>query len=405
MTSLPTIPAPMLLRSGAPARSSWPLDPSIIHLNHGSFGAVPSVVVEQQDALRRQADLSPVGWFPRVAELVGQARQDIAGFVGAEPEHTVFVPNASAAASVVFNSLQLAPGSEVLVTNHGYGAVTLGARRLAQRCGAQLVTLDVPLLADDAAVLALFAEAITERTTLVVVDQITSPTARLFPIAEIARLAHARRSRVLVDGAHGPGLIEHAAAAVGEADWWFGNLHKWPCAPRGSALLVTRAPDRDQLWPLIDSWGADLGYPERFDHQGTLDATSYLTSKASIDFIEDEFGWAATRHWMSDLADLGAAVIGEAMQPWLSAPALPVNPSPVGPLRLIRLPDALGRHREVADGLRARVLDQTGIECAFTSFDGVGYLRLAVHLYTEPSDFDAFVQRAVPLLGELADSL
>ncbi|RBO71426.1 aminotransferase, partial [Microbacterium sp. H6] len=58
----PLFPAPLTLTSGMPARDAWPLDPSVIHLNHGSFGAVPSVVVAQQDALRRRADLSPVEW-------------------------------------------------------------------------------------------------------------------------------------------------------------------------------------------------------------------------------------------------------------------------------------------------------------------------------------------------------
>ncbi len=397
--------APLLLRSGVPARQAWPLAENLVHLNHGSFGAVPHEVVALQDRLRREGDLSPVGWFPRVGELIGQAREQIAGFVGAEPGDTAFVPNASAAASVVYNSLRLAAGDQILVTNHGYGAVTMGARRLAQRDRAELVTVAIDLFADDDQVVAAFAAAITDRTRLIVVDQVTSATARRFPVAQIAELAHSRGVRVLVDGAHGPGLIPDAAAAVGPADWWFGNLHKWPCAPRGSALLVTRCADRDQLWPLIDSWGADLGYPARFDHQGTMDATSYLASPASIEFVEREFGWQATREAMHQLADQGAAIIGAAMQPHLDQVAAPQVPSPVPSMRLIRLPDALGRNREVADSLRGRVLDELGFECAFTSFDGVGYLRLSVHLYTQTSDFEAFAERAVPWLVDLAASL
>ena len=68
-------PAPLRLRSFDRARDAWPLDPAVIHLNHGSFGAVPTTVVAQQDALRRQADLSPVEWFPRIAERVRVARE------------------------------------------------------------------------------------------------------------------------------------------------------------------------------------------------------------------------------------------------------------------------------------------------------------------------------------------
>ena len=84
------------LASGGPARDAWPLDETVVHLNHGSFGAVPTEVLRRQEELRRQADLSPVGWFPRQPELVAAARREVAPFVGAAaPRTRRFVPNAS----------------------------------------------------------------------------------------------------------------------------------------------------------------------------------------------------------------------------------------------------------------------------------------------------------------------
>lgn len=392
----------VLFSSGRPAREHWPLDPATAHLNHGSFGAVPSEVIAHQDALRRLADANPVRWFPGVAERVARARREIAGFAGADPDDTAFVPNASAAATVVYNSLSLRPGDEILVTDHGYGAITAGAARLARRAGAAIVTAHVPLTASDEEAAACVGAALTDRTRLVVVDQITSATARTLPVAAISDLAHARGARVLVDGAHAPGLVPDAAAAVGAADWWFGNLHKWPCAPRGSALLVTRASDRDTLWPLIDSWGYEEPFPGRFDHQGTLDATSYLTSPAAVAFLEREYGWDRARATLAELADQGAAIIGAALQPHLEGAAVPELPGRAPSMRLIRLPEPLGRRREIADGLRGRVLDETGVECAFTSFAGQGYLRLSAHLYTVAAEFEMFAERVVPLLARIA---
>ena len=402
MSEIAPAPPAVLLNSGMPARSAWPLDPAVVHLNHGSFGAVAREVVSYQDSLRAESDLNPVGWYPRIAERVREARQEVAGFVGASAADTAFVPNASAAATVVFNSLRLEPGDEILVTDHGYGAITMGARRLAQRFGARLVTVMIPLAADDDEVLALFAAATTERTRLIVVDQITSATARRFPTSALTAQAHQRGVRVLVDGAHAPGLIPEAAAVAG-GDWWFGNLHKWPGAPRGSALLVTQAPDRDELWPLIDSWGADDPYPERFDTQGTIDATSYIASPRAIDFIEREYGWDRTRETMIELADRGARLIGDAMQSYISAPALTDVSAPVPSMRLVRLPDGLGRVREDADDLRMQLFDEIGVESAFTSFNGIGYFRLSVHLYTTVADFEAFVDRCVPAILHKAE--
>ncbi|WP_091227563.1 aminotransferase class V-fold PLP-dependent enzyme [Microbacterium sp. 3J1] len=391
----PQFPAPLTLNSGIRARDAWPLDPDVIHLNHGSFGAVPSAVVEQQDALRRRGDLSPVEWFPRIAERVGAARERTAPFVGAAAVDSVFVPNASAAATVVYNSLRLQSGDEILVTDQGYGAITMGAQRLARRFGASVRAVELPLLASDDEVVQRFADAISPRTRLIVVDQITSPTARLLPTRRIADLATAQGVRTLVDGAHAPGLVADAAAVAG-GDWWFGNLHKWPCAPRGSALLVTQAPDREELWPLIDSWAANEPYPDRFDTQGTIDATTYLATPAAIDFIESEFGWANARMAMAQMADAGAEMIAEGLRPYGDEDPLTPLPSPVPSMRLVRLPLGLGSTREEADALRMDLLDETGVETAFTSFRGIGYFRLSAHLYTEASDFEAFVERCIP---------
>lgn len=391
----PLFPAPLTLNSGIRARDAWPLDPAVIHLNHGSFGAVPTVVVERQDALRKRADLSPVEWFPRIAERVRAAREATAPFVGARAEDSVFVPNASAAATVVYNALRLEDGDEILVTDQGYGAITMGAQRLARRFGASVRAVELPLLATDDEVVQRFANAISSRTRLIVIDQITSPTARMMPTRRIAELAAEYGVRTLVDGAHAPGLVADAAAVAG-GDWWFGNLHKWPCAPRGSALLVTQAADRDELWPLIDSWAANETYPERFDTQGTIDATTYLATPASIAFIEDEFGWAATRAAMTQMADAGAEIIAEGLRPYGDEDPLTPLPSPVPSMRLVRLPLGLGSTREEADALRMDLLDETGVETAFTSFRGVGYFRLSAHLYTEASDFEAFVERCIP---------
>src|SRR5690606_10664290 len=143
----------------------------------------------------------------------------------------------------------------------------------AARHGAVLRRAAVPHDADAETALAAILAGVTERTRLVIVDQISSATARRFPVQELAKALAGREDVVLlVDGAHAPGILEQPAV-LGERVVWFGNLHKYPCAPRGAAVLTAGEAVAQTLWPLIDSWGAQDPYPQRFDQQGALDTT------------------------------------------------------------------------------------------------------------------------------------
>ncbi|MFE1841956.1 aminotransferase, partial [Streptomyces sp. NPDC059515] len=139
-----TAPRPLLLADGRPAADAWSLDPALRHLNHGSFGAVPLVAQERQQWLRDRMESAPVVWFPALPQRLAAARTDLAVFLGADPDDLALVPNASAGVSVVYAGLEHRPGGEIVVTDHGYGAVTLGAVRLARRWGGPVRRARVP---------------------------------------------------------------------------------------------------------------------------------------------------------------------------------------------------------------------------------------------------------------------
>ncbi|WP_055485731.1 aminotransferase class V-fold PLP-dependent enzyme [Streptomyces sp. WMMB 322] len=400
-TEVTTAPRPLLLPDGRPAAGAWSLDPAMKHLNHGSFGAVPLVAQERQNALRAEMDRSPVVWFPALPQRVAATRAELAGFLGVAPDELALVPNASAGASTVYAGLPRRRGGEILVTDHGYGAVTMGAERLARRWGGTVRTARVPLDADEEQAYQAVVGEMSAATDLVVVDHITSSTARRLPVARIGAEAHRRAVPLLVDGAHAPGLIDAPLEGI-TCDFWVGNLHKWCCAPRGTATLVARGPLRELLHPLIDSWGADDPYPERFDQQGTVDATGYLAAPAALGFIERTWGWQTVRRYMDELADYGAQITGAAFAELTDA-AGPVDVGmPVPGMRLVRLPEGLAANRVEADALRDRVARELGVEVAFTSFGGAGYLRLSAHVYNTAADYEHFAEACVPALGEWA---
>ncbi|MER7486433.1 aminotransferase class V-fold PLP-dependent enzyme [Streptomyces sp. NPDC126497] len=400
-TEVTTAPRPLLLADGRPAARAWSLDPALRHLNHGSFGAVPLVAQERQQELRARMEGAPVAWFPGLPERIAAARVELAAFLGADPGDLALVPNASAGASVVYAGLPHRGGGEIVVTDHGYGAVTMGAERLARRWGGRVRTARVPLDAgEEQAYEAVMAE-VGGATGLLVVDQITSATARRLPVERIGAEARRRGVPLLVDGAHAPGLIDAPLSGTA-CDFWTGNLHKWGCAPRGTAALVARGPLRDGLYPLIDSWGAADPYPDRFDQQGTLDATPWLAAATALGFVEATWGWAAARRYMDELAGYGARVVGAALAELTGADASVDVGMPVPGMRLVRLPDGLGGSRLAADALRDRATAELGVEAAFTSFGGTGYLRLSAHVYNTAEDYEYVAEKCVPVLGEWA---
>jgi isopenicillin-N epimerase len=396
-----TAPRPLQLAGGRPATEAWSLDPSMRHLNHGSFGAVPLVAQERQVQLRAEMERAPVVWFPALPRRIASARSEIAAFLGVAPGDLALVPNASAGVSAVYAALPRRRGGEIVVTDHGYGAVTMGAERLARRWGGTVRTARVPLDADEEQACEAVLAEVGDATDLIVVDQITSATARRMPVARIGAEARRRGIPLLVDGAHAPGIVEAPLAGL-DCDFWVGNLHKWACAPRGTAALVARGPLRDALHPLIDSWGAAEPYPERFDHQGTVDATSYLATPEALGFVERTWGWGTARRYMDDLAGYAERVVGAAFAELTGVGTTVDVGMPVPGMRLVRLPEGLADGRVAADELRDRAARELGVEAAFTSFGGAGYLRLSAHVYNTAADYEHFADACVPVLGEWA---
>jgi isopenicillin-N epimerase len=394
-------PRPLPLADGRAAMTAWSLETTYRHLNHGSYGAVPVVAQEQQQRFRQDMERNPLVWFLGLPDRIAAARAAIAAFLRVPADDLTLVPNASGGASVVFGSLPARPGAEILVTDHGYGAVTTGAKRLARRWGGVVRTARVPLDADENEAYEAVVAELGDATGLIVMDHITSPTARLLPVARVGAEARRRGIPLLIDAAHVPGLIDAPLTGV-KCDFWVGNLHKFAMAPRGTAVLVARGPRRDDLYPLIDSWGADDPYPARFDIQGTVDATAHLAAPTALDFVEHTWGWPVARAYMRDLAGYAQRIIGAAFTDATGEPSAADVGMPVDAMRLVRLPHGLITVPADTEALRDRVIRELAVTAAFTSFDGVGYIRLSAHVYNTAADFEDFAERCVPVLARWA---
>jgi isopenicillin-N epimerase len=358
-------------------RHAWRLDPAFVTVNHGSFGATPDCVLAEQDMWRRRMEDQPTRFMGTILPgALRDAAARLATFLGADGEDIAFVDNATSGCNAVLRSLTLARGDEVLVLDHGYGAVRNAVRFVTQRAGARMTEAAIPFPHATAdGLVAAVADALTARTRLAVIDHITSGSALVVPVDRIVAACHAAGVPVLIDGAHGPGQIDIDLNRLG-ADWYSGNCHKWLCAPKGSAFLWTSRERQRETHPTVVSHGYGQGYREEFDWTGTRDPSAFLSIGRAIEFHE-QLGGASMRQRNIDLAAEAASLVARG----LNTETIVADPGAA--MRLVRLPAALGTD---AAGLRAKLI-AAGTDAPIHAIGGALWLRLSAFAYNELEDY------------------
>lgn len=312
--------------------------------------------------------------------LLAHARERIASFLCADPAGLAFTTNATTAAGTILASLALGEGDEILTTDHAYGAVRAAIRRTCESTGAVARVATIPLPVDDpATVTERIVAAITARTRIVVADHVASPTALILPIDAIVAACRERGVPVLIDGAHAPGMLDVNVDALG-ADFWCGNLHKWPCAPKGSAVLWVAPHRRDAVRPLVTSHDHLNTFHAMFDWTGTFDPTAWLASPAALDFF-DALGWDRVRAHNNGLAERARALVADSIGAARIAPA-----SMHAAMTVVPLPDGIAADRAAGAALTRRLYDEFRVEVPVNVIGGRGLLRISAHLYNTPGD-------------------
>ena len=371
----------------------WALAPDVVHLNHGSFGGCPLAVIEAANEWRARLEAAPMRFFVLEwqAEL-DRAREALAMFLRAPADRLAFMPNATTGVAIALASSRIAAGDELVTTDHAYRACKNQLDRIAALHGARVVVVPIALPFDADAVVAAFTAALTPRTTLALLDHITSPTALRLPLDRLLAPLAARGVQIVVDGAHAPGqlALDVGALLAAGVTWYAGNSHKWLCAPKSTGFLAA-SPSAPPPNPVVTSHGASAGYgpANRFhaelDWMGTHDPAPHLSVPAAIAAIAElGNGWAhviARNHALAiemrgRLADaLGASRLApdDALGTMAALPiTLPPNSAPL----------ALERQLLV-DGWEIPIVD----------FTRGPLVRISAHLYNHADEADALADK------------
>ncbi len=378
---------------GRAMRAHFPLEAASTYLNHGTVGVTPTRVLQAKRALADEMERQPSRFMLR--ELTGdkpapwrpgptrmrEAAAAVAAFVGARGEDFVFTPNVTHAINAVLRSLPFAQGDEILVTNLEYGAIVNAACHRARETGAIVNVVTMPYPVTPAAARDAILEAAGPRTRLAIVDHVTSESALVLPLAEIAASLRARGIAVMADGAHAPGALDLDVPSLG-VDWYGANLHKWCHAPRSCGFLWAPPERQEGLHPTTISWGLDGRFADRFDWVGTLDPTNYLAAPEGVALLR-EWGFEAARAYMHRLAWEGAALL---TRKWGTEIGFPEEM--VGTMFTVPLPDRAGRLHDDAARLRLALLLEEGIEVQMHAFRERLWARVSAQVYNDLEEID-----------------
>ena len=386
-------------RMSLPSRSDlahhWPLDPQTVFLNHGSFGATPSEVLEEQGRLRGLLERDPVRFFEReYSDMWDESRSAVARMLNADVDGMVFVSNATQGVNTVLRSLDLEPGDEIIVPDHSYQACWNAVDYVTRRSGAKTVVVEIPFRVEDPKqVIDLIMEAVTERTVLALIDTVTSPTGSRMPFEELTNRLQSRGVDVLLDAAHGPGIVPIDLSRL-EPAYCVGNFHKWTCSPKGSAFLHIRKDRKDLIHPLNISHGfsfegtAQEKFEFEFAWPGTQDPTPWLCIPKAMSFMEELVvgGWPEIMRRNRDLALQGRNLICDAL-----GTTPPVPDTMVSALASVEVPtdEEVGPMSLEGDPFHNYLLDEYSIQVPVMPWrhHDTKYIRISAQLYNHIDEY------------------
>jgi isopenicillin-N epimerase len=298
----------------------WTFAPSRVFLNHGSFGACPDFVIKEQRMWQDLMEKEPVQFFEELMpDILIKSRTALGKFLSCNANDLAFVSNATSGVNTILRSLQFEQGDEILVPNHAYQACRNTIDFVANRWGAKVVEVAIPFpINGPQVIIDLMKSACSEQTKLVMIDTVTSPTGLRMPFEELTAFFEGKGVEVLLDAAHGIGMIPLNLGKLG-ASYVTSNCHKWLCAPKGSAFLYVRSDKQSKIQPLTISHGHTfpLGDTTRFRHEfdwtGTQDISGWCAIPAVIEGMAKlvDGGWEAIMQHNHDLAIHGRDILCE----------------------------------------------------------------------------------------------
>ncbi|MBC8105955.1 MAG: aminotransferase class V-fold PLP-dependent enzyme [Anaerolineae bacterium] len=375
-------------------RREMVLDPNSVNLNGGTLSPVPKPVFDAVTDLRRRQAAAPSDFcWRQTPPLINRARTSLANYLHCREADLLLLPNVTFAINIITRSLKLPAGSEILTSDHEYGAMLFCWQRFAREHDVTIRQITLPHRTEDPGeIVDAIANAISLKTSVVFFSHCTTSTGLILPAREITQAVRARSDAlVIIDGAHAPGMVPLNLDEI-DADFYGANCHKWLMAPAGSGFLHVAAQRRTLLESLITSWGWEYDrtkyeddstwggnfWQRDLEFQGTLDRCPQMAIADALEFRESLGGDRAIAERCRYLTNYAREKLGAVGLTCIA----PKNPAFTGSLISFEFP--CNNPIEIRD----RFWNEFHIECPVTDTSVGRFLRVSCAWFNSPGDLD-----------------
>lgn len=284
----------------------------LAYLDNAATTQLPSPVLDAVEAYYHDGAANPgrgeYALNMQVTQVYEQARERIASFIGASPDEIAFTPGATEGLNTVaqaYAARLLGPGDEVLVTAAEHHSNFLVWQRVCDQTGARMVI--APLNDEGRLDWSALAATIGAKTKIVALTHVSNVLGTIFPVEEIAALAHEHGAKVVLDCAQS---IGHMPLNLRKLDVDFAAFsgHKMYALSGIGALYIKEklVPETDafmlgggmvdEVWERRSSYLSNIRKLEA----GTPNVPGAISMAAAADYL-DGIGLASVRQHEREL--------------------------------------------------------------------------------------------------------
>jgi selenocysteine lyase/cysteine desulfurase len=364
-------------------RKQYLLKPDYINLENGYYNFLPQPLlnkyIEHIKEINYQGSyyMRTVQWENKQKSVVA-----LAGIAGCSPEELIITRNTTESLDTIIGGIHWQTGDEAIMAEQDYGAMLDMFKLVSDRYGVVNKYISVPNHPkDDDEIVALYKNAITTKTKVILVSHMINITGQILPIKKISEMAHQQGVQVIVDGAHAFAHIQYSIADLG-CDYYAASLHKWLSVPLGAGILFVKKDLIKNIWPLIGDGEKDLNKIKRLNHTGTHPVHTDLTIPDSIAYYqmigpakkEARLRWLQ-QYWTSQVKDNPSII--------LNTPTDAARACAISNVGIKGMKPAI---------LAERLMKEHKIFTVAIDYANVHGCRITPNLYTTTKELDQFVQ-------------